>query len=116
MQNSNNTEYVPTKCRITKPPPPKPATNPLQFVKVAPCPLFQKAHEQIKKVEEIKKERKEVREEAEDWQQVKEIVNVCEMCACMTIMFNNLLELILEPRQLEELPQKTAGTHYRTCS
>jgi hypothetical protein len=71
-QNSN-TEYLPTKCRITKPPPPKPATNPLQFVKVAPCPLFQKAHEQIKKVEEIKKERKEVREEPEDWQQVSRI-------------------------------------------
>lgn len=69
LQNSN-TEYLPTKCRITKPPPPKPATNPLQFVKVAPCPLFQKAQEQIKKVEEIKKERKEIREETEDWQQV----------------------------------------------
>lgn len=65
-----NTEYLPTKCRVTKPPPPKPATNPLQFVKVAPCPLFQKAQEQIKKVEEIKVMRKEVREEAEDWQQV----------------------------------------------
>lgn len=73
MQNSN-TEYIPTKCRITKPPPPKPATNPLQFVKVAPCPLFQKAQEQIKKVEEIKRERKEIREEIEDWQQV---INRC---------------------------------------
>ncbi|KAJ8947129.1 hypothetical protein NQ318_002489 [Aromia moschata] len=54
-RNSNNTEYVPTKCRITKPPPPKPATNPLQFIKVAPCPLFQKAQEQIKKSRRNKK-------------------------------------------------------------
>lgn len=69
FQNSN-TEYVPTKCRVTRPPPPKPATNPLQFVKVAPPPLFKKAQEQIKKVEEIKKERKEIRDETEDWQQV----------------------------------------------
>lgn len=69
MQNSN-TEYMPTKCRITKPAPPKPATNPLQFIKLAPCPLFQKAQEQIKKVEEIKKEEKEIRTEVEDWQTV----------------------------------------------
>lgn len=72
LQNSN-TEYIPTKCRITRPPPPKPATNPLQFVKVAPPPLFKKAHEQIKKVEEIKKERKEIRDETEDWQQVSRL-------------------------------------------
>ncbi|XP_017769787.1 PREDICTED: LIM domain only protein 7 isoform X2 [Nicrophorus vespilloides] len=65
---ATNTEYSATKCRITKPPPPKPAANPMQFVKVGPCPLFKKAAEQIKKVEEVKQARQEVREEAEDWQ------------------------------------------------
>lgn len=69
FQNSN-TEYLPTKCRITKPPPPKPATNPLQFVKVTTCPLTIKAQEQLKKVEEIKIAKKEVRDDAEDWQAV----------------------------------------------
>lgn len=73
FQNSN-TEYAPRKCRITRPPPPKPATNPLQFVKLAPPPLVKKAQEQVKKVEEIKKERKEIRDETEDWQQVRTFV------------------------------------------
>ena len=76
-----NTEYLPTKCRITKPPPPKPAANPLQFVKVAPCPLFQKAQEQIKKADEIKGCRMEIREGPEEWQQViYTITNFCEIC------------------------------------
>lgn len=71
MFQASNTEYLPTKCRVTRPPPPKPATNPLQFVKVDPPSfLYQKAQEQIKKVEEIKQAKQEVREEAEDWQSV----------------------------------------------
>lgn len=64
----SNTEYTPTKCRITRPQPPKPATNPLQFVKVLPCDLSRRAQEQIKKVEEIKVTREVVKEDAEDWQ------------------------------------------------
>ncbi|XP_071054643.1 LIM domain only protein 7 isoform X2 [Onthophagus taurus] len=68
VEKKGNTEYQPTKCRVTKPPPPKPAANPMQFVKVAPCPLIQKAQDQVKKFEETKIARQEVREEAEDWQ------------------------------------------------
>ncbi|KAH0816731.1 hypothetical protein MTP99_019512 [Tenebrio molitor] len=94
---NSNTEYLPTKCRITKPPPPKPATNPLQFVKVAPCPLFQKAHEQIKKVEEIKKERKEVREEPEDWQQ-----NLDNWKSCRRKRQEHIIERVVEVKKMEQ--------------
>ncbi|XP_018327077.1 uncharacterized protein DDB_G0284459 isoform X2 [Agrilus planipennis] len=72
-ENSNkrnsNTQYLPSKCRTTRPPPPTPATNPLQFVKVAPPPLIQKAQEQVKKVELVKSVRKDFKEDEEDWQQ-----------------------------------------------
>ena len=61
-------EYIPT--RITKVAAPKPAANPLQFIKVGPASLYKSAQEQLKKVEEIKKVTKEVRDEAEDWQSV----------------------------------------------
>ncbi|KAK3922898.1 hypothetical protein KUF71_001557 [Frankliniella fusca] len=59
-------DYIPT--RMTKVSTPKPAANPLQFVKVGPCDLFKSAQETLKKVEEVKKLKKEVRDEAEDWQ------------------------------------------------
>ncbi|RZC35934.1 LIM and calponin -likey domains-containing protein 1 [Asbolus verrucosus] len=98
---NSNTEYLPTKCRITKPPPPKPAANPLQFVKVAPCPLFQKAHEQIKKVEEIKKERKEVREEAEDWQQ-----NLDNWKSCRRKRQEHIIERVVEVKKMEQEEQE----------
>ncbi|XP_023709500.1 uncharacterized protein LOC111865553 isoform X4 [Cryptotermes secundus] len=64
--SQENTEYIPT--RITKVTAPKPAANPLQFIKVGPASLYKSAQEQLKKVEEIKKVTKEVRDEAEDWQ------------------------------------------------
>ncbi|KAK9723236.1 LIM domain [Popillia japonica] len=92
-----NTEYLPTKCRVTKPPPPKPATNPLQFVKVAPCPLFQKAQEQIKKVEEIKVMRKEVRDEAEDWQQ-----NLDNWKSSRRKRQEHIIERVVEVKKLEQ--------------
>ncbi|XP_030756556.1 spindle pole body component 110 [Sitophilus oryzae] len=92
-----NTEYVPTKCRVTRPPPPKPATNPLQFIKVNPCPLFQKAHEQIKKVEEIKKERKEIRDETEDWQQ-----NLDNWKSSRRKRQEHIIERVVEVKKLTE--------------
>ncbi|XP_069698666.1 uncharacterized protein smash isoform X2 [Periplaneta americana] len=64
--SQENIEYIPT--RITKVAAPKPAANPLQFIKVGPASLYKSAQEQLKKVEEIKKVTKEVRDEAEDWQ------------------------------------------------
>jgi F-box protein 20 len=66
--SQESTEYIPT--RITKVAAPKPAANPLQFIKVGPASLYKSAQEQLKKVEEIKKVTKEVRDEAEDWQSV----------------------------------------------
>ncbi|CAG9816869.1 unnamed protein product [Phaedon cochleariae] len=92
-----NTEYLPTKCRITKPTPPKPATNPLQFIKVAPCPLFQKAHEQIKKVEEIKKEEKEMRVEVADWQQ-----NLDNWKSSRRKRQEHIIERVVEVKKLTE--------------
>ncbi|KAJ8917972.1 hypothetical protein NQ315_002668 [Exocentrus adspersus] len=96
-RRNSNTEYMPTKCRITRPPPPKPATNPLQFVKVAPCPLFQKAQEQIKKVEEIKRERKEIKEEVEDWQQ-----NLDNWKSSRRKRQEHIIERVVEVKKLTE--------------
>lgn len=61
-----------TRCRITKPAPPKPAANPMQFVKITPCGLFRKAQEQMKKAEEVKTVRQGIKDDAEDWQAVNE--------------------------------------------
>lgn len=106
-----NTEYQPTKCRVTKPPPPKPATNPLQFIKVAPCPLFQKAHEQIKKVEQIKKERKETREEAEDWQQ-----NLDNWKSCRRKRQEHIIERVVEVKKLEQEEHEKNRRRIKTFS
>ncbi|KAK9890180.1 hypothetical protein WA026_008984 [Henosepilachna vigintioctopunctata] len=95
-RNSSNTEYLPTKCRVTKPPPPKPATNPLQFIKVAPPPLFQKAKEQVSKVEKIKKERKEVQDEAEDWQ-----ANLDNWKSSRRKLQEHIIERVVEVKKLE---------------
>ncbi|ENN76830.1 hypothetical protein YQE_06671, partial [Dendroctonus ponderosae] len=94
---NSNTEYVPRKCRITRPPPPKPATNPLQFVKLAPPPLVKKAQEQVKKVEEIKKERKEIRDETEDWQQ-----NLDNWKSCRRKRQEHIIERVVEVKKLTE--------------
>lgn len=72
--SQENVEYIPT--RITKVTAPKPAANPLQFIKVGPASLYKSAQEQLKKAEEIKKVTKEVRDEAEDWQSVSDALNV----------------------------------------
>lgn len=68
LQADSTMEYIPT--RMTKVSTPKPAANPLQFVKVGPCDLFKSAQETLKKVEEVKKMKREVRDEAEEWQSV----------------------------------------------
>lgn len=99
-RRNSNTEYMPTKCRITKPAPPKPATNPLQFIKVAPCPLFQKAHEQIKKVEEIKREEKETRSEVEDWQ-----TNLDNWKSSRRKRQEHIIERVVEVKKLNELEE-----------
>lgn len=64
------TEYV-QRARVTKAAPPKPAANPLQFVQIKPCNLYQSAQDQLKRAEEVKKVKEIVRpEEPEDWQSV----------------------------------------------
>jgi len=65
----DGSEFIPT--RSAKAGAPKPAANPLQFIKVGPCDLYKAAQEQIKKVEEIKKVEKTVKEDSEDWQSVR---------------------------------------------
>lgn len=62
-------EYV-QKTRTTKAATPKPATNPLQFVQIKPCNLYQSAQEQLKRAEEVKKVKEVVKEDPEDWQSV----------------------------------------------
>lgn len=66
--SQDGTEIIPT--RMSKVTAPKPASNPLQFIKVGPCDLYKAAQEQIKKVEEIKKVEK-VKDDSEDWQSVR---------------------------------------------
>lgn len=63
------TEYV-QRARVTKAAPPKPAANPLQFVQIKPCNLYQSAQEQLKRAEQVKKVKEVVKEEPEDWQSV----------------------------------------------
>ncbi|XP_065202004.1 uncharacterized protein DDB_G0283357 isoform X2 [Planococcus citri] len=59
-------EIIPT--RTIKTSVPKPAANPLQFVKIGPCDLYRSAQQQLQKVSEVKKPKKEVKDEMEDWQ------------------------------------------------
>ncbi|XP_033166593.1 uncharacterized protein LOC117145158 isoform X2 [Drosophila mauritiana] len=61
------TPYV-TKQRVTRPTPPAPSKNPMQFVQIKPCNLYQTAQEQLKKAEEVKKLKEVKKEEPEEWQ------------------------------------------------
>lgn len=63
------TSYV-AKARVTRPTPPPPSKNPMQFVQVKPCNLYQTAQQQLKKAEEVKKLKEVKKEEPEDWQNV----------------------------------------------
>lgn len=63
------TEYV-QKQRVTKTTPPKPAYNPLQFIQIKPCNLYQSAQDQLRKAEDVKKTQITKKEEPEDWQGV----------------------------------------------
>lgn len=63
------TSYV-QRARVTRAAPPKPACNPLQFIQIKPCNLYQSAQEQLKRAEEVKKVKEVKKEEPEDWQSV----------------------------------------------
>ncbi|GBM43714.1 LIM and calponin y domains-containing protein 1 [Araneus ventricosus] len=62
---SSGTEHIPT--RTVSKTVVKTHNNPFQFVKVASCPLYRKAEEQLKKVKEVKKP-DVLKEEEEEWQ------------------------------------------------
>lgn len=65
----DHTSYV-QRARATRPAPPKPCANPMQFVQIKPCNLYQSAQEQLKRAEEVKKVKEIKKEEPEDWQNV----------------------------------------------
>lgn len=102
-QQANNgnktegTEYIPARCRITKPNPPKPAQNPLQFVKVGPCDLYRSAQEQLKKVEVIKKVKQEFKEDGEDWQ-----ANLDNWKSSRRKRQEHIIERVVEIRSFEQ--------------
>lgn len=58
------------RARVTRAAPPKPATNPLQFIQTKPVHVMKAAKEPAKRVEEVKKVKEVIKEEAEDWQSV----------------------------------------------
>lgn len=102
--SKDNTEYVPTRCRITKPIPPKPAANPMQFVKIGPCELYRKAQEQLKKVEEVKAVRPEIRDEAEDWQ-----ANLDNWKSSRRKRQEHIIERVVEVKKFEEQQEMEKG-------
>lgn len=67
--SQDHTAYV-ARARVTRAAPPKPATNPLQFIQTKPSQLYKAAKEPVKRVEEVKKVKEVIMEEAEDWQSV----------------------------------------------
>uniref|UniRef100_A0A1L8DD94 Putative hipothetical protein n=1 Tax=Nyssomyia neivai TaxID=330878 RepID=A0A1L8DD94_9DIPT len=67
VTSNDPTDYV-QRARTTRAAPPKPASNPMQFVKIKPCNLYQSAQEQLKRAEEVKKVKEVRKEDAEDWQ------------------------------------------------
>jgi hypothetical protein len=80
------TEYV-QKARVTKAAPPKPAYNPMQFVQIKPCNLYQTATEQLKKSEEVKKVKEVVKEDAEEWQYVSIQILFKDLLICVLLLF-----------------------------
>lgn len=60
-----------TRSRMTMPAAPKPAANPLQFIKVGPCDLYRSAQEQLKRAQEVRNNQELKKEEREDWQSVR---------------------------------------------
>lgn len=61
---------VKVRSRPSHTPPPKPATNPLQFVKARPCTLYQCAQNHLRRNEDVKQSKVVMREDAEEWQSV----------------------------------------------
>lgn len=69
QSSHDHTAYV-ARARVTRTAPPKPASNPLQFIQTKPFSLFKGAKEPVKRVEEVIKVKEVAKEEPEDWQSV----------------------------------------------
>lgn len=67
--SADHTAYV-ARARVTRTAPPKPASNPLQFIQTKPFSLYKGAKEPVKRVEEVIKVKEVAKEEPEDWQSV----------------------------------------------
>ena len=93
--SQENAEYIPT--RTAKVAAPKPAANPLQFIKVGPASLYKSAQEQLKKVEEIKKVTKEDRDEPADWQSVSGSDVVISTDTQLCLLAVDLSKFIIKP-------------------
>ena len=95
--SQENTEYIPK--RITKVAAPKPAANPLQFIKVGPASLYKSAQEQLQKAEEIKKVTKERDEEEEDWHSVSGSDAVISTDIQLCLLAVDLSKFIIKPAE-----------------
>ncbi|XP_030081608.1 uncharacterized protein CG43427 isoform X3 [Drosophila hydei] len=89
------TLYV-TKARVTRPTPPPPSKNPMQFVQIKPCNLYQTAQEQLKKAEEVKKLKEVKKEEPEEWQN-----NLDNWKSSRRKRVEHIIDRVVETKKLE---------------
>ncbi|XP_037036271.1 uncharacterized protein LOC119074318 [Bradysia coprophila] len=89
------TAYV-QRARVTRAAPPKPACNPLQFIQIKPCNLYQSAQEQLKRAEEVKKVKETKKEEPEDWQS-----NLDNWKSCRRKRVEHIIDRVVEVKKLE---------------
>ncbi|KAH8288350.1 hypothetical protein KR054_001361 [Drosophila jambulina] len=89
------TSYV-AKARVTRPTPPAPSKNPMQFVQIKPCNLYQTAQEQLKKAEEVKKLKEVKKEEPEEWQN-----NLDNWKSSRRKRVEHIIDRVVETKKLE---------------
>ncbi|XP_030376449.1 uncharacterized protein CG43427 isoform X1 [Scaptodrosophila lebanonensis] len=89
------TSYV-TKARVTRPTPPPPSYNPMQFVQIKPCNLYQTAQQQLKKAEEVKKLKEVKKEEPEEWQN-----NLDNWKSSRRKRVEHIIDRVVETKKLE---------------
>ncbi|KAJ8678754.1 hypothetical protein QAD02_014541 [Eretmocerus hayati] len=94
--NSSTVPHEPPKLKTTLKTPPKLATNPLQFIKVAPCPVYRSTQEQLSKGQEVKKVKPEVRDDPEDWQS-----NLDNWKSSRRKRQEHIIERVVEVKKLE---------------